>query len=155
MRNNDGKLAGNTDEKNIRFCRGVAAGLSANNTHIDFQMVNRTFYDSPYFIKRIPFFRISLNPREHAEIQILVGICGTPLCCAGTGIVIITDIFSFDHMNLGKNPFDTVSTSLFAGDTAMLHGKGRVIGTGGIAVFIVADFFEGTFISCIIRNENF
>lgn len=37
--------------------------------------------------------------------------------------------------------------------STMLHGKGRVIGAGGIAVFAVIDFFEGTSISWIVRNE--
>lgn len=35
----------------------------------------------------------------------------------------------------------------------MFHCKRAVIGAGGIAVFVVTDFFEGTFISRIVRGE--
>lgn len=36
----------------------------------------------------------------------------------------------------------------------MFHCKGVVIGAGGIAVFVVTDFFEGTFISWIVRDRK-
>ena len=118
-------------------------------------MVDGTFHNGSDFVKGIPFFGISLDAGEHAEIQISVCISGTSFGGGRAGIVTIADILSFYHVNLRANPFDTVSTSLFMGNTTMFHGKGRVIGTGGITVFIVIDFFEAAFISGIVRNHSF
>ena len=154
MCNNDGEQACDTGEKNICFCSSVAAGFSAGNTHIDFQMVNGAFHAGSYFVKRNPFFGISLNAGEHAEPQILVSISGASFCSGRTGIVTITHVCSVFHVNPGANPFDAVSPSLFTGDAAILHGKGRGIGAGRIAVFIVPDFWDGAFISWVIRNES-
>lgn len=118
-------------------------------------MVNGTFHNGSDFVKGIPFFGISLDAGEHAEIQIFVCISGTSFGCIRTGIFTVTDIFSFYHVNLGTNPFDTFSPTLFTGNTSIFHGEGRVIRTGGITVFTVTDFFEAAFISEIVRNQSF
>lgn len=63
-------------------------------------------------------------------------------------------------MDHGTDPFDVVGAPFFTGDTAILHGKGRVIGTGRVAVFVIADFFQGGFRfsdykgSGLLRNGN-
>ncbi len=153
MGNNDGKLTCNSGKKNICFCGGVVSGFSSGNTHVDFQVVNGTFYNGSDFVKGIPFFGISLNAGEHAEIQIFICLGGTSFGGGRAGCVTIADILAFYHMNFGANPFDAVITSLFVSNTAILHGKGRVIWTGGITVFIVPNFFESAFISGIVRNQ--
>ena len=132
MGDNDGELACNPGKKNICFCGGVVFGFSSGNTHVDFQVVDGTFYNGSDFIKGIPFIGISLYAGKYAEIQIFVCISGASFGCSGTGIFVVTDIFSLYHMNFGTKPFDAVSTPFFTGNTAILHGKGRVIGTGRI-----------------------
>ena len=96
-----------------------------------------------------------MNSWEHTEIQVFVCISGAPFDGGGAGIFTIADIFSFYHVNFGTNPFDTVSTSLFMGNTTILHGKGRIVGTGRIAIFVVTDFFESAFVSGVVRNQSF
>ena len=100
--NNDGKLACNPGEKNIGFCGGVVTGFSSGNTHIDFQMVDGTFYNSSDFVKGIPFFGIPLNTWKHTEIQVFVCISGTSFDGGGTRVFAVADIFPFCHVLFGK-----------------------------------------------------
>ena len=154
MCNDDGKLACNAGKEYIGFGGGMAAGFSSGNTHVDFQVVNGTFHNGSDLVKGNPFIRIPLDTGKHAEVQIFVSISGTPFLCRGTGIFTVADIFPLYHVHFGTDPFDAVSTSFFVGNTTILHGKGRVSWTGGISVFVVTDFFQGTFISGIIRNKS-
>ena len=153
MGNNDCELAGNPGKKNICF-GGVVSGFSSSNTHVDFQVVNSTFHNGSELVKGEPVIRIPLDTGEHAEVQIFVSISGTPFLCRCTGIFAVADIFPLYHVHFGADPFDAVSTSFLVGNTTILHGKRRVIWTGRIAVFVVTDFFEGTFISWIVRDEG-
>ena len=118
-------------------------------------MVDGTFHNGSDFVKGIPFLGISLDSEEHAKIHIFVGASGASFGSGGAGSFAVADIFTFNHMNFGTNPFATVCTSLFPGNTTILHGKGRVIWTGGITVFVVTDFFEAAFISGVVRNQSF
>lgn len=153
MCNDDGKLACNSGEKDICFCCPMVAGFSAGNAHVDFQVVDGTFHNAPDFVKGIPFIGIPLDPGEHAEIQIFVCIGGTAPFCGAAGIIAFANPLSFLVVHHWTSPFDAVGTSLFFCNTKMFHCKGAVIGAGRIAVFIVTDFFEGTFISRIVRDE--
>lgn len=67
--------------------------------------------------------------------------------------VTAADIFPLSHVNLWTDPIDAVSPSFFTGDTAVFYGQGRIIGAGGITVFIVTDFFEGALISGVVRDQ--
>lgn len=66
IRYDDSQLAGNACQKDIGFGGGVIWSFSSSDAHIDFEMIDGTFYDSSYFISVMPFFRIALNTREHA-----------------------------------------------------------------------------------------
>lgn len=66
--NDNGKLACNSDKKNICFCGGAVSGFPSRNTHIDFQMVNSTFHNGSDLVEGIPFFRVTLNAGGHAEV---------------------------------------------------------------------------------------
>lgn len=152
--NNDCELAGNPGKENIRFRGGMVPGFSSSNTHVDFQVVNSMFHNGSDLVKGDPVIRIPLDTGEHAEVQILVSISGTPFLCRSAGFFAVADIFPLYHVHFGTDPFDAASMSFFVGNTTILHGKGRVIWTGGIAVFVVIDFFEGAFISWIVRDER-
>lgn len=93
-------------------------------------MVDGTFHNGSDFVKGIPFKGISLDCGEHAQIQIFVCISSASFSGGGAEIFTVTDIFTLYHVNLGTNPFDTVSTSLFVGNTTILHGKRRVTWAG-------------------------
>ena len=78
-------------------------------------MVDGTFHNGCDFVKGIPFIGISLDFEEHAQIQIFVCISSVSFSGGGAGIFTVADIFTLYHVNLGTNPFDTVSTSPFRG----------------------------------------
>lgn len=61
--------AGNASEENISFCGGMVSGLSTSDTHIGFEVLDGTFYNSSYFIDAIPFIRITLDTRKHAQMK--------------------------------------------------------------------------------------
>lgn len=151
--NNDCKLAGNTGKEYIRFCGGVIPGFSSGNTHVYFQVVDGTFHNGPNLVKRIPFTGIPLNTGKHAEIEIFIGVGGMSLFGSAAGITAFADSLPFFVVHSGTSPFDTVRPLLFFCNTKMFHCKGAVTWVGGIAVFVVADFFEGTFISWIVRDK--
>lgn len=52
-------------------------------------------------------------------------------------------------------PFDAAGASLFFRDATVFHGKGGVIRAGGIPVPVEAHFFEGAFITRIVRDQSF
>ena len=47
----------------------VVSGLSTSDTHIGFEVLDGTFYNSSYFIDAIPFIRITLDTRKHAQMK--------------------------------------------------------------------------------------
>ena len=118
-------------------------------------MVNGAFHNGSYFIKSIPFLGISLDTWEHAKIHIFISIGCSSLFCSTAGLFAVANPFAFYHIHFGTAPFGAVSTSFFSCDAKVFHGKRGIVGTGRITVFIKPDFFKGTFISLIIRNENF
>ena len=38
----------------------------SSNTHIDFEMIDSSFYNGPYFISIIPFIRITLDSGKYS-----------------------------------------------------------------------------------------
>lgn len=52
--------------KNVSLCGGMASGFPSGNTHIDFEMIDGSFYNGPYFISTIPFIRITLDSKKHS-----------------------------------------------------------------------------------------
>jgi len=57
-------------------------------------------------------------------------------------------------MNLGTAPFDAVGAPFFSGNATVFHGEGGIVWTGGISVFIVTDFLQGTFIAGVVRDQS-
>ncbi|WP_173793705.1 hypothetical protein [Dorea formicigenerans] len=47
----------------------MVSGLSTSDTHIGFEVLDGTFYNSSYFIDAIPFIRITLDTRKHAQMK--------------------------------------------------------------------------------------
>ena len=47
----------------------MVSGLSTSDTHIGFEVLDGTFYNSSYFIDAIPFIRITLDTRKHAQMR--------------------------------------------------------------------------------------
>ena len=132
----------------------MVPGFSSGNTHIDFQVVDGTFHNSSDFVKGIPFIGIPLNAGKHAEIQIFICIGGVPLFGCTARIIAVACPLSFFILHPGASPFNAIRPSFFLCDSKMFHCERAVIGAGRIAVFVVTNFFQGTFISWVIRNEN-
>lgn len=125
------------------------------HAHIDFKVVDGPFYGSPYFIEGIPFRCVPLDPREHAEFHVFIGISGPASLCGAARVFTVANPLSLYHVNFGTAPFDTVRPPLFLCDATAFHGKGGIVGTGGIAVFVKANLFEGTFVPRIVRDQCF
>ena len=147
------ELARNTGEKDIRFCGNMVARLPSSDTHINLKVVDRTLYDRADFIKREPFLGVPLDSREFAEVHVFISISGAPLFCSAARFFAIADILAFHHMNFGASPFFPVSPAFFVTMPEMFHGKGRVIGAGGITVKVISDFRESAFVAYIIGDQ--
>ena len=66
MGNADGKLTCDASQKYIRFCGGMVTRSAPGNTHIDFEMIDGTFYNRSDLVGVAPFLRVTLDTREHA-----------------------------------------------------------------------------------------
>lgn len=155
MCNNHGDLTGNAGKKYICFGCDMVPGLSSCNTHIGFKVIDGIFYNSAYLIKGIPFLGISLDTGEHAEIHVISSIGGASSGSVAARISTVKYPFAFYHADFRTTPFDAVGSPLFPGNTTIVHGEGRGVGTGGVSIDVVADFFERALISGIIGNKDF
>lgn len=153
MRNNDSQLAGNPGKKNIRFRSGMVPGLPSGDAHIGFEVVNGTFHNSPYFIEGNPFIRIPLDTGKHTEVHVFVSIGGTPLFGGAARFRAVAYPLAVYHADFGADPFVTVRTAFFMAVSGVFHVQCAVFGAGGIAVSIIPDFFKGTFIPWVIRDQ--
>ena len=148
-------LTGNTGKEYICFGCSVVPGLTACDTHVGLKVIDGTFHNGTDLVKGDPVIRIPLDAGEHTEIHVLISVSGTPLFCGAAWLFAVTDPFTLDHMDFGADPFIPVGTSLFMAVAGELHVEGAVFGAGGIAVYVVADFFKGAFIPRIIGDEGF
>lgn len=96
-----------------------------------------------------------MDTREHAQFHVFISISGPALLSGAAGFLAVTDPLPFHHMDFRGIPFGAVRASFFFRGAAALHGKGRVIGAGRIAIIIETDFPEGVFITGIVRNQGF
>lgn len=69
MCDDNGKLAGNTGKKHIRFGSDVVPGFSSGNSHVAFQVVYGPFHSGSGFVNGNPFVGVPLDTGEHAEIS--------------------------------------------------------------------------------------
>lgn len=60
MSDNHGTLAGDTGEENIGFCGGMVSGFSAGDIHINLEVIDGPFHDSPDSIGTVPLIEITL-----------------------------------------------------------------------------------------------
>ena len=130
----------------------MVSGLSTSDTHIGFEVIDGTFYNSSYFIDAIPFIRITLDTRKHAQIHVFIGI-SCPVSFGRAARVIAITNPAFMIVYFGADSFDTVRPSIFLCNALVFHGKIRIIRAGWITVGIVSNLFEGTFISGVIRYQ--
>lgn len=149
------ELTGNAGEEDICFCSDMVSRLSTCDTHIGFKVVDRTFYDSPDFIKSGPFIRIPLDAGKSSENHVFIGISGMSLFRSATRIFVAADILSLYHMDFGTAPFFLDSPAFFVTMPEIFHCKRRVLWTGGIAVKVVPGLWKSTFIAYIIRDQDF
>lgn len=133
----------------------MVPGIFACDAHIRFKVIDFPFYRSPYFIEAIPFGSITLDPWEHAQFHVFISISGPALLSGAAGLFAVTDPLPFHHMDFRTAPFGAVRASFFFCGAAALHGKGRVIGAGRIAIIIETDFLESAFITRIVSNQGF
>lgn len=140
--NDHSDLASNTSKEYVCLGGGMVPGLTSSDTHVYLKVIDGTFHNGAYLVKRDPFLRIPLDAGEHAQVHILGGIGGTAFFGTAAGDITITDPFTFYHVDFGATPFDAVGSSFFTSDTTITHGKGRIIGTGGITVNVVTDFLR-------------
>lgn len=153
--NDYGELTGNPGKEYVRFRRNMVPRLASRNTHIGLEMINSPFHNGPDLVKGIPFIGIPLDTGKLAEIHVFVSIGGTPLFCRAAGVLAVADIRPLYHMDLGTAPFFAVSPPFLTTVTKIFHVERGVIGTGGITVTVISDFWERTFIANIIRDEDF
>ena len=85
----------------------------------------------------------------------MVSVSSAAFGSGAARVFALADILSVHHVDFGTTPLDAVRSALFPGNTTVTHGKGRILRAGWIAVNVVADFFEGAFISGIVGNEHF
>ena len=58
-------------------------------------------------------------------------------------------------MDFGASPFEAVGAPLLMAEPEAFHGEAAVFGACGVAVFVIADFFEPAFVSGIIGDYRF
>ena len=95
---------------------------------------------------------VTVDSGEHAEIHVFIGVSSTTLFSSAARFFTVTYPLPLNKMNLGVAPFDAIRPAFSLCDATILHIKGGVIGTGGVTVFIEADFLEGTFVAGVIRD---
>ena len=154
MCNNDSELAGNACQEHISLCGHMIAGHSSGNAHVGLEVINGPFHDGPDFIEGTPFIGIPLDTGEHAEVHVLVSISGTPLFGGAAGSLAVTDPFPIYHVDFRAAPFVTVSASFFVAMSCKFHVQRGVIGTGWVAVNVVADLWEGAFIPWVKGDQR-
>ena len=155
MCNNNGELAGNPGKEHISFRSGMVSAFSSGSAHIDFKMVDGTFHYGSDFVQFVPFFGIPLDAGEHTEIHVLVSVSGAAFFGSAAWMFTFAKPLSFPVTHFGASPLDTVRAPFLPCQAKIFHGKGRVIGAGGITVLVVTDFFESAFIARVIRDECF
>lgn len=155
MGNNHCDLAGNTGKKYICFGCGVIPGFTACYTHVGFKVIDCTFHNGTDFVKGDPVIRIPLDAGEHAEVHVLIGVSGASFFSSTARLFAVADPFPFDHMDFGADPFIPAGTSLFMAVSSEFHIKGIIFGAGGIAVYVVADFFKSAFVPWVIGDKSF
>ena len=89
----------------------MVSGLSTSDTHIGFEVIDGTFYNSSYFIDAIPFIRITLDTRKHAQIHVFIGI-SCPVSFGRAARVIAITNPAFMIVYFGADSFDTVRPSI-------------------------------------------
>lgn len=151
--NNYSKLAGNTSEEYICFRGCMVPSMFFRDTHVGLEMIALPFYRSPYLIEGIPFRSIALDAREHAEFHVFISVSGPAFFRSAVGIFAFAESLPFDHMNLWAAPFDTVRTSFLFCEATVFHGKGRIVRTCRVAIFVPVDFFEGALVTQIVRDQ--
>ena len=151
----DSKLTGDACQKDICFCSDVIPGFSSRYAHIDFKVIDGTFYDGSDFVKPIPFFRIPLETWEHAEAHVFVCISSAAFLCGTAWLLAETMPLTVFVLHFRATPFDAVRTTGFFGDSQMLHGEGIIVRTGRIAIIVIPDFLKCAFISGVVRNQGF
>ncbi len=77
MSNDNCELAGDTGQEYIGFGCGMITSPAAGNAHVDFEMVNRPLHDGSDSIGFTPLFGVPLNPGEHTQVHMFVGIGGS------------------------------------------------------------------------------
>lgn len=154
VRNNDSQLAGDARKKNVRFRGGMVTGLPSGDTHVGFEMVNAPFHDGPDFIKGDPFIGIPLDTGEHAEVHVFVSIGSAPLFGGAARFRAVAYPLAVYHVDFGTDPLVTVGTPFLIAVPGIIHVQGAVFGAGGIAVRVIADFFEGTLVSRVVRDQR-
>ncbi len=155
MGNNNCQLAGDTCKESISFCGGVVPGFSSGGTHINLKVVDGTFHSSPDPVSVSPFLGITLDTRKHAQLHVFVGVSGPSLFSCAAGMPTLAKPLPLLVPHFRAAPFDAVCASLFFSHAMVFHGQGRVIWAGRVTVFIIAYFFEGTFITRVIRDKCF
>lgn len=118
-------------------------------------MIDRTFYDGPDLIKRVPLIGIPLDPGKFTEVHVFIGISGTAFFRSAARILAVADILPFNHMDFGTAPFFAVGPSFFVTMPEMFHSEGRVVWVGGVTVKVISNLWKRAFIAYIIRDQGF
>ena len=113
MGNNYGKLACNARKENICFCSRVISGFSSSNAHIDFEMIDRAFYNRSDSVGSVPLFGITLDTGKHAKFHVLISVCGSAFFGCAAGTIALAVPLPFPATHLGASPFDAVSPTFF------------------------------------------
>lgn len=154
MRDNDSQMVGNSGKKQTCFCSDMVTDFSPGDAHVGFEMVNGPVHNSPYFIEGTPFIGIPLDAGEHAEVHVFVSVSGTSSFRRTAGLLTITDLLPFYHMNFRTDPLVAVRASLLMAAPGVFHIEGTVLGASRVAVDVIADFFKSTLIPGIIRDKG-
>ncbi len=153
--NNHCELAGDTCKEGIGLGSDMVPGMFTGKAHIDLKMVDGPFNGCADLIEGNPFFGIPLDPWEHVQLHVFIGISSPASVGVTAWVFTLTDPLPFYHMYLRAAPFDPVTTPFFPGDPAVFHGKARGIGAGGVSVFIIPNLFEGALIAGVNGDEGF
>ena len=153
VRNNDSQLAGNPCKKNICLRSGMVPGFPPGDTHVSLEMVDSPLHGRPYLIEGNPFIGIPLDTGKHAEVHVFVSIGGTPFFSGAAGILTIAHPLPFYYVDFRADPFVTVRTPFLVAMPGVFHVQCAVFWAGGIAVRVIADFFKGTIVSRVVRDQ--
>ena len=133
----------------------MVPGLSSGNAHVGLEVVDGMFHNGPDPVGSIPFIGITLDTGKHAQFHVFISVCCPAFFGGAAGMSASAVPLVFFVLHSGASPFDTVCPPFFFCHTMVFHGEGRVVGAGGIAVFIVTDFFKCAFIPRIVGNQGF